>query len=129
VSLVNPDDGFLLRETVAEYHQILNVVASELKHLGIKRPREIPPSQQVTLYGGGTLIFDDFGRLKFHIRNRLLNPERQTQRLKYLWEFGQFAEQILERVARRANTFARMHLRRFRPDGNSQGEGDRDEFF
>lgn len=129
VSLVNPDDGFLLRETVAEYHQILNVVASELKHLGIKRPREMPLTQKVTLYGGGTLIFDDFGRLKFHIRNRLLNPERQTQRLKYLWEFGQFAEQILERVVHRDNTFARMHLRRFRRASNPQGERGRDEFF
>ncbi|HEV2853114.1 MAG TPA: hypothetical protein VHC97_09955 [Thermoanaerobaculia bacterium] len=122
---VNPDDGFVLEETVAEYHQILNVVASELKHLGIKKPKDMSPDRQVTLYGGGALVFDEFGRLKFHIRNRLLNPERQTQRLKYLWEYGEFEEQILEKEARRSNTFARMHLRRFGPQGGTSN----DEFF
>jgi hypothetical protein len=127
---VNPDDGFVLRETVAEYHQILNVAASELKHLGIKKPAEMPSDQQVTLYGGGVLIFDDFAHLKFHIRNRLLNPERQTQRLKYLWKFGRFQElQILEREARRDNTFARMHLRRFELGASVPGGVNDDEFF
>lgn len=105
----NPDDGFVLNEAVAEYHQILNIRASELKHLGIKTPPGMPDSQQVTLYGGGALIFDEFGRVKFHIRNRLLNPLRQTRRLKYLWDYGAFGEQG-DGSARR---FADMHLRRF----------------
>lgn len=129
---VNPDDGFVLRETVAEYHQILNVAASELKHLGIKKPKqpeEMPSSQQVTLYGGGALVFDEFGRLKFHIRNRLLNPNRQTERLAHLWATGNFESyQILEREARRENTFARMHLRRFGPASAQEGADD-GEFF
>lgn len=127
---VNPDDGFVLRETVAHYQQILNVEARELKHLGIRKPDEpvkMPDCQQVTLYGGGTLIFDEFGRLKFHVRNRLLNPERQTQRLKYLWRFGHFDRpQILEKKARRDNTFARMHLRRL--EACHAGD-DHDRFF
>jgi hypothetical protein len=130
---VNPDDGFVLRETVAEYHQILNVAASELKHLGIKKPKkpgEMPSDQQVTLYGGGALVFDEFGRLKFHIRNRLLNPNRQTERLAHLWATGNFESyQILEREAHRENTFARMHLRRFGPDSIQEGAEDGDEFF
>ncbi len=129
---VNPDDGFVLRETVAEYHQILNVAASELKHLGIKKPKqpeEMPASQQVTLYGGGALVFDEFGRLKFHIRNRLLNPHRQTERLAHLWATGNFESyQILEREAHRENTFARMHLRRFGP-ASAQGNAGDGEFF
>jgi hypothetical protein len=134
---VNPDDGFILRETIAEYYQVLNVIASELKHLGITRPADMPAETQVTLYGGGALIFDEFGRLKFHIRNRLLNPERQTERLAYLWRQDDFESyQVLEKEAHRENTFARMHLRRFgpawtAPEGtDSKEEGaDSDGFF
>jgi len=48
----------------------------------------MPRDLEVTLYGGGALIFDEYGRLKFHVRNRVNDDERQTQRLKYLWEFG-----------------------------------------
>jgi hypothetical protein len=81
-------DGFALRETVAEYMQIINLQATELKNLKIAMPKDMPKDQQVTLYGGGTLIFDEYGRLKFHVRNRVNDPERQTQRLKYLWEYG-----------------------------------------
>jgi hypothetical protein len=126
---VNPDDGFVLRETVAEYHQILNVIAAELKHLGIRKPKEMPADQQVTLYGGGALVFDEFGRLKFHIRNRLLNPQRQTDRLAALWAAGSFESyQILEREAHRENTFARMHLRRFGTDDAQEGAGDGELF-
>jgi hypothetical protein len=127
---VNPDDGFVLRETVAEYHQILNVVAAELKHLGISKPADMPADQQVTLYGGGALVFDEFGRLKFHIRNRLLNPERQTLRLAYLWQRDDFeAYQVLEKEAHRDNTFAHMHLRRFGKPGTSKERTDDDQFF
>jgi hypothetical protein len=127
---VNPDDGFVLRETVAEYQQILNVVASELKHLGIQQPDNMPASQQVTLYGGGALVFDEFGHLKFHIRNRLLNPDRQTQRLAYLWKRDDFETyQILEKEAHRDNTFARMHLRRFGTVSLTKEDTDDDNFF
>ena len=81
-------DGFALRETVAEYLQIINLQASELKSLKIKVPLNMPKDQMVTLYGGGALIFDEYGRLKFHVRNRVNDAESQTQRLKYLWEYG-----------------------------------------
>ncbi len=81
-------DGFALRETVAEYIQIINLAASELKSLKIKVPPDMPKDQLVTLFGGGALIFDEYGRLKFHVRNRVSDEERQTQRLKYLWDYG-----------------------------------------
>jgi transcriptional regulator with AAA-type ATPase domain len=45
----------------------------------------MPREQEVTLYGGGVLILDEYGRLKFHVRNKILNFERQTRRLRYLW--------------------------------------------
>ena len=81
-------DGFALRETVAEYLQIINLAAAELRGLKIRVPDGMPKDQVVTLYGGGALIFDEYGRLKFHVRNRVNDSERQTQRLKYLWEYG-----------------------------------------
>jgi hypothetical protein len=83
-------DGFALRETVAEYIQTIKLVASELKTLGISAPKGMPEETEITLYGGGALIFDEYGRLRFHISNRILSPERQTRRLRYLWEFGYF---------------------------------------
>ena len=78
-------DGFVLRETVAEYIQQIDLQAGGLKRLGIGAPRGMPLKQEVTLYGGGALIFDEYGRLKFHVRNKILNSERQTRRLRYLW--------------------------------------------
>lgn len=128
---INADDGFVLRETVAEYYQILNVVASELKHLGIKKPADLPGERHITLYGGGALIFDEFGHVKFHIRNRILNPGRQTRRLQYLWKYGHFSEpQILEKEAVPDHRFARMHQQRFGALPLRQGEaGHDDEYF
>jgi hypothetical protein len=100
-------DGFVLRETVAEYMQMITVAASELKPLGVKAPADMPPETEVTLYGGGALIFDEYGRLKFHISNRLLNADRQARRLKYLWEFGFF-----QRGSSQFRRFSNLHRRR-----------------
>jgi len=131
---INAEDGFVLRETVAEYYQNLNVVASELKHLGIKKPTGMPDNLQITLYGGGALIFDEFGKVKFHIRNRILNPERQTRRLEYLWKYQWCYEQlngqkILEKEAVPDLRFARMHRQSFGALGFGQGDFAHDEYF
>ncbi|HKP72659.1 MAG TPA: hypothetical protein VJT82_06960 [Pyrinomonadaceae bacterium] len=99
-------DGFALRETVAEYIQMISLQARELEMFNINIPEGMSQTQEVTLYGGGALIFDEYGRLKFHVRNRIMNPARQTPRLKYLWEFGYFSRKSQE------NFFARMHMQR-----------------
>ncbi|HEU4595937.1 MAG TPA: hypothetical protein VFS10_12410 [Pyrinomonadaceae bacterium] len=115
----NPDDGFALHETVAEYYQQLNIEADELKQFGIKAPPEMLErfkGRDITVYGGGALIFDEFGQVKFHIRNRILNPERQTRRLKYLWKYGYFdlpEPGTAGAEARRERRFAEIHRRRF----------------
>ena len=85
-------DGFALRETVAEYMQILDLQASELKLLQIAVPDDMPKDQEIRLYGGGTLIFDEYGRLKYHVSNRLNNRERQSRRLEYLWRYGYYRD-------------------------------------
>jgi len=82
-------DGFVLRESVAEYIQKMRLPASGLRRMGIRAPKGMPADHPVTLWGGGTLIFDEFGRLKVHVRNRIDNAERQNRRLAYLWALRQ----------------------------------------
>jgi hypothetical protein len=84
-------DGFVLRETVVEYVQLVRIRAAELKTLGIRRPHRMPGRLEVTLYGGNALIFDQFGRVKYNAGNSLFNTARQQARLDYLWDCGSFA--------------------------------------
>jgi hypothetical protein len=86
-------DGFILRETVAEYVQILTLQAKELAaEVGIERPTTVPDWTNVRLFGGGALIFDEYGRLKFHIANGIAQTPadklRQSARLEALARAG-----------------------------------------
>jgi hypothetical protein len=79
-------DGFILRETVAEYIQILNLKAEELpSQVKMDKPPNVPDWAEVRLFGGGALIFDEYGRLKFHIANGIARTaadrRRQSARL------------------------------------------------
>jgi hypothetical protein len=90
---VNPDDGFYIRETVIECLQSLVVQVSDLHRLGIPKPNGFPDSQAVSLYGGVTLIFDEFGQLKFDIHKNLpttqsINRDKHAHRLEYAREYG-----------------------------------------
>jgi len=103
-------DGFTLRETVAEYIQTLTLQAQELERYfnpPIGKPDGLTADREVTIYGGGALIFDEYGRLKYHVSNRIDNTDRQTPRLTYLWRSGYFDEQDLA-----PNPFAKLHLSR-----------------
>jgi hypothetical protein len=98
-------DGFFLRETVAEYVQIVELEARELRNsMKVEPPDGMPPDTPVTLYGGAALVFDEYGRVKFSINNRLDNRARQTRRLQYLWEYGHF-----DRGAARLQRFSYLH--------------------
>jgi hypothetical protein len=102
-------DGFVMRETVAEYIQMTKVRADELQQLfpPIGKPNRMPRDMEVTLYGGGTLIFDEYGRIKYNIANNIFSQTLQADRLDYLWRYGYFPE-----TKSRENLFARMHLSR-----------------
>lgn len=100
-------DGFVLRETVAEYTQMIDLRADEVAKFKIRIPSDMPPDITVTLYGGGALVFDEFGGLKFHARNRILNEKIQTDRLEFLWRCGFFSE-----GAQDLRRFAYMHRQR-----------------
>ena len=101
------NDGFVLRETVAEYYQVARLTPDEVKKRGINAPKEYLAAlkkqrtdggddtadddevEDITtpLYGGGTLVFNEYGQLKYHISNDVFG-EKQSGRLKYLWENG-----------------------------------------
>jgi hypothetical protein len=105
-------DGFTLRETVVEYHQQLKVFARELAALNIEKPEDMPDRTEVTLYGGNAVIFDEYGRVKYNIGNSVLSRKdkhqsRQSARLKYLWEHGDFNP-----GASKLRTIANMHRTR-----------------
>lgn len=92
-------DGFTLRETVADYVQILTIPAEEIEGIRtptgkrIRRPQGLDDWQTIRLFGGGSLILDEFGHLKYHVRNSVLSPERQSARLKHLVAAGHFSEE------------------------------------
>lgn len=51
--------------------------------------QEEPDTDPVTpVYGGGVLVFDEYGKLKYHVHNDVFGS-RQTGRLQYLWDVGQ----------------------------------------
>jgi hypothetical protein len=100
-------DGFVLRETVSEYTQMLELYASELRPRKIAVPKGMKPDQRVRIYGGGTLIFDERGTLKFHIYNSIGNAQKQSDRLAYLWEEGYYRD-----AAARRRGFAELHRAR-----------------
>lgn len=100
-------DGFIVRETVAEYVQMTTLRADELPDLGINILPEIPNEMEIMLYGGGTLIFDEYGKLKYHIQNTIFSPTHQHERINYLWQNGYFSNPHFTE-----NIFFRMHLNR-----------------
>jgi hypothetical protein len=114
-------DGFMLRETVAEYHQQLRLYAGELSHLGIRKPVDMPADTEVTLYGGNAVIFDEYGHVKYNIGKSIMDTTRQSRRLAYLWNHGGIAA-----GATKDRALSRLHMRRntnwYRSVENHEGE-------
>ena len=101
-------DGFVLREVVAEHVQTLVLEAGELwRSYRIKKPADMPGDTQVRLHGGGTLIFDEYGRLRYHLHNDLLSEKRQAKRLQSLWEHGYY-----RRYGASQRRFSNLHRQR-----------------
>jgi len=102
-------DGAFVRETVVEYIEHIELLARELRRKKIRKPDSMPGDARVTLYGGGALILDEFGAVKFHVKSGLFS-DKQSERLESLWDHGYFRDQPRARPRRRA--FAQLHLRR-----------------
>jgi len=109
------DDGFMLRETVVEYIQILRLMPDELKIFGYADPGPdlLPRDREVFLYGGGVLIFNEYGQLKFHVHNRLNSFRNQNKRIEYLAKQGYYEQQRPTRKpAAKLSAFGLLHLTR-----------------
>ncbi len=78
-------DGLVVTEILADYTQTLQTTAGALP-TGITAPAGTAPEEPVELWGGGVLVFDQFGRFRLHQRQPLLDADRQTRRLRYLAE-------------------------------------------
>lgn len=100
-------DGFAVRETIAEYVEMVTLQAGELNSVDLSPPEGMPSNCEITLYGGGTLIFDEYGRLKYQVRRRVFS-EKQNTKLQHLWENGYFSgNRELRKVS-----FSQMHLQK-----------------
>src|SRR5258706_12528324 len=97
---------------------MIDLMAADLKQLGMTVPEGMPDTQEITLYGGGALIFDEYGRLKFHIRNRIDDAEKQSRRLDYLWRSGFF-----KGGSAAFKNFANIHRSRVIATPNETAEG------
>ena len=85
-------DGLIVNEIVATYTQQLAGPISELVRISrddggvarLRKPGSISSDTEVSLRGGGALIFDQFGKLKYHHAKPLLDWDRQNARLRHL---------------------------------------------
>jgi hypothetical protein len=84
-------DGIVVAETVAEYIQFLEGTPAGLaRAIGLRVPGAVPPATRVRVLGGGTIVFDEFGRAKYHHRKDIRDTRRQQRRLGYLLGNGPF---------------------------------------
>jgi hypothetical protein len=82
-------DGLIVAESVATYVQMLELTAGELEGTSeLAIPDNLDPKTPVQLLGGGTLVFDQFGRLKLHVHKNLDDWRRQVRRVEYLHRTG-----------------------------------------
>jgi hypothetical protein len=83
-------DGLVINEIVADYAQTLTATAAAAAKAfpELELPAGLDPETELQFWGGGTLIFDQFGMAKFHQHKRLDDWERQNRRLAYLARKG-----------------------------------------
>lgn len=87
-------NGAVVAEWLVDYVQELILTRAELERLAqpehptFKAPDAIPEETQLKIWGGGTLVFDEFGGLKYHQVKRLDDWDRQQRRLEFLVRQG-----------------------------------------
>ncbi|MCA9488366.1 MAG: hypothetical protein KC621_00540 [Myxococcales bacterium] len=113
------EDGFLLRETVAEYKQDVDLTAGDLHRFDVRQPDGMPDDQPLRLSGGGTLVFDEYGRLELHVYQRVFG-RRQTERLQSMWSLGLIPRDLPE-VSGLLSPFGVWHQRRAARDVSPKG--------
>lgn len=106
-------DGLVVAESVATYVQMLELTAGEFETMfSVALPGGLDSETPLQLLGGGTLIFDQFGRLKLHISKRLEEWERQLSRIEYLHKTGRHDTKLrlgFSEGTARGQAFAELH--------------------
>jgi hypothetical protein len=101
-------EGFFLRETIVTYVQTADIFGAAVKSvLGCERPEGMTTQERIRAFGGGVLIFDQYGKVKYHIVHPLNDGPRQRRRLDYLMAHGGTGPQRLDR-----DRFAALHRAR-----------------
>jgi len=80
-------DGLMVHETIVTYVQSVEGTALELGKLLPARfdvSVELPRRAKFQMWGGGTLVFDQFGQVRHHQSKPLFDWDRQNRRLDYL---------------------------------------------
>jgi hypothetical protein len=83
-------DGFVIYESAASYVQMVDSTVAGLAALARSQgselliPTGMDTGERLQVIGGGALIFDEFGRAKYHQRKPLFDWVRQSKRLAYL---------------------------------------------
>ena len=110
-------DGFIVNETVASYIQYVEGTLRELLALSRQKterstgsldlPDGVSLNTKMRMYGAGAIIFDQFGRAKYHQIKPLENWDRQSLRLRQMHELGYFdRDGALDDAALRASLHA-----------------------
>lgn len=108
-SRIGPD-GIAVHETVCQYVQRFDLFGSEFRSvLGAERPDGMDTKMSFTAFGGGVVILDQYGQVKYHIANPIFGGERQRARARYLLDTGRIgAEDMRDRLRFAVAHFDRM---------------------
>ncbi|MET0180340.1 MAG: hypothetical protein ABW194_07655, partial [Novosphingobium sp.] len=102
-------DGITITETICQYAQRADLFGAEVGAvLKSRRPEGLATKARLTAYGGGVLVLDQYGQVKYHIANPIEGGERQEKRLVLLAESGQ----LDSRGSRGRLRFGLCHLER-----------------
>jgi hypothetical protein len=73
-----------VRETIIEYLQLLNFKAYESKQVAGIRIKTRDENKVYRIHGGGVIILDEFGRVKYHVHSKITDSDKQQQYVNYL---------------------------------------------
>lgn len=97
-------DGFVVSEVVVDYFQQVRGRPADLAALLRASPCKpatttgqasaefsppVAPECEIELWGSGVLVFDQFGRAKYHQRKSIADIDRQNRRFDYLAQTGE----------------------------------------